>query len=70
MPIFEYKCGRCGKITEFLESAGGKKKHICKHCGSGDMEKQFSTFAIGVRQDGTDSRCQSCTDDSCPHANN
>jgi hypothetical protein len=29
MPIFEYKCGRCGKVTEFLEPASGIKKHVC-----------------------------------------
>ncbi|MHC5061432.1 MAG: FmdB family zinc ribbon protein [Planctomycetota bacterium] len=70
MPLFEYKCGKCGKLTEFLESARGGKKHLCQHCGSSDMQKQFSTFAVGVRQDGTDSKCQSCTDHSCPHSMN
>ena len=69
MPIFEYKCGKCGKVSEFLELGGGRKKHVCKHCGGSDMEKQFSTFAVGVKQDGTDSRCQSCTDGSCPYSN-
>jgi putative FmdB family regulatory protein len=70
MPIFEYKCAKCGKITEFLESAGSRTKHLCKHCGAANMKKQFSTFAVGVKQDGTDSRCQSCTDNSCPHSMN
>lgn len=70
MPIFEYKCAKCGKVTEFLESAGSRKKRLCKHCGSSNMQKQFSTFAVGVKQNGTDSKCRSCTDDRCPYANN
>ena len=70
MPIFEYKCCKCEKVSEFLEPAGVRKKHVCQYCGGNNMEKRFSTFAVGVKQDGTDSRCQSCTDNSCPHANN
>ena len=26
MPIFEYKCGDCGALTEFLEAVKSKKK--------------------------------------------
>ena len=45
MPIFEYKCVACGEVTEFLEKASSKAKHICKDCGGDKMDKQFSTFA-------------------------
>ncbi|HEG43976.1 MAG TPA: zinc ribbon domain-containing protein [Phycisphaerales bacterium] len=68
MPIYEYKCGKCGAVSEFLEGMSGKKKHVCEKCGSGNMEKQFSTFAVGVKQDGTDSKCMGCTDRGCPHS--
>lgn len=34
MPIFEYRCKSCGKVSEFLEGVGqGKVEKVCKHCG-------------------------------------
>ena len=42
MPIFEYKCEKCGKTAEFLEKNASKKKHNCPDCGSEDMVKLFS----------------------------
>ena len=69
MPIFEYKCEQCGKVTEFLEPLRKKIKHNCSQCGSGDMKKVFSSFAVGISHEGTDSKCQSCTDMGCPHSN-
>ncbi len=67
MPIFEYKCVDCGKISEFLEKAGSKKNHKCEHCGSSNLEKQFSVFSAGIKE-GESKRCGGCSDFSCPHA--
>jgi putative FmdB family regulatory protein len=47
MPIFEYKCNKCGHTTEFLEKRGGKNKHVCRKCGTSDMQKLFSGFSVG-----------------------
>jgi len=47
MPIFEYKCNRCGHRTEFLEKSHRKNKHVCEKCGSLDMQKLFSEFSVG-----------------------
>ena len=69
MPIFEYKYSKFGAVTEFLESSGKEIKHNCSQCGSGDMKKMFSSFAVGISHEGTDSKCRSCTDSGCPHAN-
>lgn len=68
MPIFEYKCEKCGSSTEFLEKNASKKKHKCPKCGSGEMVKLFSSFAVGGQHDGTSSNCGSCTDMGCPHS--
>ncbi len=71
MPIYEYKCGKCGAVTEFLESAsasGKRGKHLCEKCGSGDMSKQFSGFSVGVANPGSDSKCHGCSDMGCPHS--
>ncbi|MCK5565461.1 MAG: zinc ribbon domain-containing protein [Planctomycetes bacterium] len=68
MPIFEYKCKNCGAVSEFLVPAGRNPKHPCQKCGSKDTEKMFSSFAVGLRHDGTDSKCFGCSDGGCPHA--
>lgn len=55
MPIFEYRCKKCGHVTPFLEKAGARTRHTCAKCGSGATEKTLSTFAA-----------RSSTADSCP----
>ena len=67
MPIFEYKCGRCGKISEFLVAGGDKQDKKCLHCGSSELEKQFSVFSAQVKE-GQSKKCMSCTDFKCPHS--
>ncbi|RKY08913.1 MAG: zinc ribbon domain-containing protein [Planctomycetota bacterium] len=52
MPIFEYRCNKCGHKMEFLEKSGGKNKHSCAKCGSSDMQKLFSSFAVGKSSQG------------------
>lgn len=43
MPIYEYKCKDCNKITEiFLKSKDDKETPVCKHCGSKKLTKQIS----------------------------
>ncbi len=59
MPIFEYKCKKCGHKTEFLEKAGSDKKHTCEKCGSNDLQKMFSTFSATISS-------KSSGDGSCP----
>jgi putative FmdB family regulatory protein len=67
MPIFEYKCGKCGRISEFLEPHDSKQLKACPHCGSRKLERQISTFALGVKE-GNSKRCEACDDRSCPHS--
>jgi len=38
MPIFEYKCNKCGRKMEFLEKRKTRAKHICKDCGSSNLD--------------------------------
>ncbi len=67
MPVFEYKCGDCGKVTEFLEIGGQKKNKVCSHCGSRKLTKQFSVFSAGVKE-GDSKKCHGCSDQSCPYS--
>jgi len=61
MPIFEYKCNKCGHKAEFLEKSTGKNKHVCEKCGSDQMQKLFSGFSVGQSSQG-----DSCSTGTCP----
>ena len=61
MPLFDYRCEKCGHVTEFLESPVGKKVHHCEQCGSTRMKKMLSAFSVGG-----ESRSSSAADSSCP----
>ncbi len=67
MPIYEYKCDDCGKITEFLANKPAKKPGPCRHCNSENLKKALSTFSQGSPQ-GNSKKCHGCTDYKCPHA--
>src|SRR4030042_4041053 len=46
MPIYEYKCRKCGRLTSvFVRSAGSPTDASCKACGSGELERAVSAFA-------------------------
>ncbi|MHC4124750.1 MAG: FmdB family zinc ribbon protein [Planctomycetota bacterium] len=69
MPIFEYKCGKCGKRSEFLEKSSRQPSRTCSYCGSKDLQKLLSTFVPQIKA-GTSKSCHTCTDYKCPHAGN
>lgn len=68
MPIFEYKCAMCGAVSEFLESAGSRKKHVCEKCDGTDMKKMLSSFSPMVKQRATGGKCSSCPEAKCPYS--
>jgi putative FmdB family regulatory protein len=46
VPIYEYKCGKCGRLTSvFTRSAGEPENAKCQHCGSKKLERTLSKFA-------------------------
>jgi putative FmdB family regulatory protein len=65
MPLFEYKCKKCGQKAEFLERGFGPNQHVCPRCGSKDLQKLFSTFSAGRSESKTDSG-GSCPTGTCP----
>ncbi|MGA1979667.1 MAG: zinc ribbon domain-containing protein [Sedimentisphaerales bacterium] len=67
MPIFEYKCSKCGRISEFLEPHDGKQPKVCPHCGSSKLTKQISVFSAQVKA-GQSKKCFGCSDNTCPHS--
>lgn len=48
MPIFEYKCKKCGTVFEFLARAG--QKPVCPACKSRRLEKLISAFNAGAEK--------------------
>lgn len=48
MPIYEYRCQQCGEVSSFfVRSINRTFVANCKSCGSADMERRMSTFAMG-----------------------
>jgi len=67
MPIYEYKCDQCGKISEFLVTFGDTRAKTCSHCGAKKLHKQLSVFAPRIKE-GDSKKCLGCTDNTCPHS--
>lgn len=65
MPIYEYVCQGCEHAFEVFVQ--GAKKAACPACGSGELQKQFSAFAVTGQGAGTPARppggaCSTCGD--------
>ncbi len=55
MPIFNYKCCKCGHSFDLFSKVGGASEDkICSECGSSDIEKNYANFSFKVNaQEGT-----------------
>ena len=51
MPLYEYKCVKCGRKTEKIENVDGPHLKKCPHCG-GKVEPVFSAPAIQFKGSG------------------
>lgn len=48
MPIYEYRCGHCGRVSSFFTRAISQPlQPECRHCQSRDMQRRISTVAVG-----------------------
>ena len=47
MPIYEYRCEKCGEVTEQLV-LGTQETPVCAHCGSADLVKLMSAANVGA----------------------
>ena len=59
MPIFEYRCAACGRVSEFLVGvAADEDRPHCTACGSRMVEKIFSAHAAPAKTtSGADPPC-------------
>jgi len=51
VPLYEYKCLKCGRKTEKIENVAGPHLKKCPHCG-GKVEALFSAPAIQFKGSG------------------
>jgi putative FmdB family regulatory protein len=51
LPLYEYKCRKCGRLTEKIESVAGPHLKKCPHCG-GKVESLLSPPAIQFKGSG------------------
>jgi len=43
MPIYDFKCKKCGKVSELLIRSVDNQEAICPDCGSSNMERLISS---------------------------
>jgi putative FmdB family regulatory protein len=68
VPLYEYKCLKCGRNTEKIESVSGPHLKKCPHCG-GKVERLQSAPAIQFKGSGwyvTDYAAKKSGSDSAP----
>jgi len=52
MPIYEYKCGKCGKKFEVFQKITDDEVKSCRFCGDGHVEKLISLSAFHLKGSG------------------
>lgn len=54
MPLYEYKCQKCGHRFEVLQRLGeGASGQTCPDCDHDEVSRLFSTFAATTANDGS-----------------
>jgi putative FmdB family regulatory protein len=51
VPLYEYKCLKCGRVTERIENVSGPFLKKCPHCG-GKVESLISASSIQFKGSG------------------
>ena len=52
MPIYEFRCDRCGKKTTAIVMVRAHINEVtCRHCGSGELARLVSRFAMPKSED-------------------
>ena len=64
MPIYEYKCSKCGKTFEHLAKSFSESPPKCPKCGAQHSKKQLSAFSTAVASGGDGSSF--CPTGTCP----
>ena len=51
MPIYEFRCRKCGRdFTAFTRTVSSELNVLCPACGSVELQKKISSFAVHVSE--------------------
>lgn len=64
MPIYEFKCGKCGARFDFLAKRFSDRPEACPECGASAPVKQLSTFSAHVAS-GSGTGAAACPAGTC-----
>ena len=64
MALYEYKCKDCDAVSEILVY-GDDSDVTCKSCGSANVERLLSTFAVSSNARGSAGPVPSCPTGGC-----
>jgi putative FmdB family regulatory protein len=77
MPLYEYRCSKCGSVSEHLLRSSADTPKACPKCGGHGLEKQFSSFSASAGSSPEMPSCASggcdpggCASGSCPFSQN
>ena len=68
MPIYEYRCQKCG--YKFEKLVFNKEKIKCPRCGSENPKKLFSSFAVSKKSNNSSSCEEEVCNLDCPSCEN
>jgi putative FmdB family regulatory protein len=74
MPIYEYRCGKCGRRTSvFVRSMSADVRAACEHCGSRRLSRLVSRVTVvrsggGGDFDDIDDRMMAGVDENDPRS--
>ncbi|RLC32333.1 MAG: zinc ribbon domain-containing protein [Deltaproteobacteria bacterium] len=54
MPIYEFRCKKCGRVFEYLVFKSDEPHAPCPSCGADDAERIMSTFSSVSASPSTD----------------
>ena len=52
MPIYEYQCGACGQLQEFLQKLSEAPRKTCVHCGQEALTKRVTAAGFQLKGSG------------------
>lgn len=61
MPLYDFKCSKCGHITTFLEKADSNNEHPCEKCKDLGTARIYSSFQVKDKDEKN-----TCTTGTCP----
>lgn len=66
MPIYDYRCSDCGKISEIMVGVSGHSETIqCKHCSSTSVSKMPTMASIATHYSRPHGKTCCGRDDRC-----